>query len=222
MQKQSTQNPSVAATGQSLVTVEIRHGKPMVSSLTIAEVFARRHDNVLSAIAKVAEAKPHLLIRKEMSKDGRGRERPVFWLDKKAALTVMPFIGGKHAMDGQEKLVDAYLAYHRQAESRKEPEWQLIRDETKVGFKWMNETLQEARAAIGKETKAHHFSNEARMINAVLAGKACKLDRNSLSASDLALMADLQRLNAVLIGQNMPYKDRKAALMDRSTKKLAA
>jgi hypothetical protein len=39
----------------------------------------------------------------------------------------------------------------------------------------------------------------------VLAGKHGKLDRNTLSASDLVLMAELQRLNAVLIGQNMPY-----------------
>lgn len=45
---QSTQNPPVAATGQSLVTVQIRHGKPMVSSLTIAEVFGRRHDRVIA------------------------------------------------------------------------------------------------------------------------------------------------------------------------------
>lgn len=42
------------------------------------------------------------------------------------------------------------------------------------------------------------------------------------SASDLALMADLQRLNAVLIGQNMAYADRKSLLMDRATRKLAA
>ena len=217
MQKQSTQNPSIAATGQSLVTVQMRHGKPMVSSLTIAEVFGRRHDRVIARARELG-----LPVFWESYVNAQGKDQPMFWAAEREALIMMPFLGGRQSMEGQTRLVDAYLAYHRQAESRKEPEWQLIRDETKVGFKWMNETLQEARAAIGKETKAHHFSNEARMINAVLAGKACKLDRNSLSASDLALMADLQRLNAVLIGQNMPYKERKAVLMDRSTKKLAA
>ena len=222
MPNQSTQNPSVAATGQSLVAVEIRHGKPMVSSLTIAELFSRRHDNVLSAIAKVAEAKPHLLIRKEMSKDGRGRERPVFWLDEKAALTVMPFIGGKHAMDGQEKLVDAYLAYHRQAESRKEPDWQKVRVDSIVSFKMQNATLKDMRETHGKTTEAKHYMCEAKLIGYVMTGKFSGIDRNLLSAGDLSRIAELQRINAMLIAQDMPYQERKAILLDRAVKKLAA
>ncbi len=110
----------------------------------------------------------------------------------------------------------------RLTHQRGEPTWQLIRDETKVGFRWMNETLRESREALGKATKSHHYSNEARMINAVLSGRYAGMDRDRLSASDLALMADLQRLNAVLIGQNMAYADRKSLLMDRATRKLAA
>lgn len=84
----------------------------------------------------------------------------------------------------------------------------------------MNETLQEKRAAIGKKTEGRHYSNEARMINAVLTNRFAGLDRNTLSASDLQLMADLQRYNAILIGQDMPYQNRKAILMDRATQKL--
>lgn len=103
-----------------------------------------------------------------------------------------------------------------------EPDWKLIRDETKIGFKWMNETLQEKRAAIGKKTEWRHYSNEARMINAVLTNRFAGIDRNTLSASDLQLMADLQRYNAILIGQDMPYPKRKAVLMDRATQKLTA
>lgn len=102
-----------------------------------------------------------------------------------------------------------------------EPDWKLIRDETKIGFKWMNETLQEKRAAIGKKTEWMHYSNEARLINAVLTNRFSGLDRNTLSASDLQLMADLQRYNAILIAQDMPYQKRKAVLMDRATQKLA-
>ena len=217
MLNQSTQNPSVAATGQSLVTVQMRHGKPMVSSMTIAEVFGRRHDKVLGRVRELG-----LPVIWETYTDSQGRSQPMFWAAEREALIMMPFLGGRQSMDGQTRLVDAYLAYHRQAESRKEPEWQLIRDETKVGFKWMNDTLKEIRESAGKATQSHHYQNEARMINAVLAGKHGKLDRNTLSSADLVLMAELQRLNAVLIGQNLPYQDRKAILMDRATKKLAA
>ena len=215
MPNQSTQNPSIAATANNLI--EIRNGRAMVSSLKIAELFERRHDSVLRTIRNLglrAIAGTYI--------DVQNKERPMFWLEERESLILMPYLGGRKALDGQTRLVDAYLAYHRQAESRKEPEWQLIRDETKVGFKWMNDTLKEIRESAGKATQSHHYQNEARMINAVLAGKHGKLDRNTLSSADLVLMAELQRLNAVLIGQNLPYQDRKAILMDRATKKLAA
>lgn len=215
MPKQNTQVTPIAATGNDLI--KIKKGKAMVSSLNIAELFERRHDSVLRAIRRLG-----LRTVAETYEDSQGRLQPLYWLEEREALILMPFLGGKKSLDGQIKLVDAYLKLHREAESRQSPEWQHIRDETKVGFKWMSDTLKETRESIGKATLPHHFQNEARMINAVLAGKHGKLDRNTLSASDLVLMAELQRLNAVLIGQNMPYKDRKAVLMDRAIKKLAA
>lgn len=215
MQNQHTQNPSVASTALDLV--EVRNGKAMVSSLKIAELFGRRHDRVLNRVRELG-----LPVFWETYSDSQGKEQAMFWADERSALIVMPYLGGKKSLEGQTKLVDAYLTYHKMAERRAEPEWKQVRDETKVGFKWMNETLKESREAIGKETKAHHFSNEARMINAILSGKHGKLDRDALSGADLVLMADLQRLNAVLIGQNLPYQARKEMLLQRSQKRLAA
>lgn len=124
------------------------------------------------------------------------------------------------------KLVKAFRkalkALERLRKQTSEPDWKLVRDETKLGYKWMTEALQETRAAIGKQTKSHHYSNEAKMINAVLSNRFAGLDRNSLSAADLKLMADLQRYNAMLIAQDLPYQKRKEALMDRAAQKLAA
>lgn len=214
MSQQDTQNQSVAATAD---LIEIRKGKAMVSSLKIAELFERRHDSVLRAIRKLG-----LRTVADSYLNAQNKPQPFCWLEERESLIVMPFLGGRKAIDGQTKLVDAYLAYHKAAERRTEPEWQLIRDEAKVGFKWMSATLKETREAAGKETKSHHFQNEARMINAVLAGKHGKLDRDTLSASDLVMMGELQRLNAVLIGQNLPYQNRKTILMDRAIRKLAA
>ena len=215
MSQQDTQNQSVAAT--TLDLIEVRRGKAMVSSLKIAELFERRHDRVLARVRELG-----LPVFWETYPDSQGREQTMFWADETEALIMMPFLGGKKSLEGQTKLVHAYQALHREVAKRKEPEWQLIRDETKVGFKWMSATLKETREAAGKETKSHHFQNEARMINAVLAGKHGKLDRDTLSASDLVMMGELQRLNAVLIGQNLPYQNRKTILMDRAIRKLAA
>jgi len=201
----------------SVVAVEIRYGKPMVSSMTIAAIFDRRHDNVMKNIRKLG-----LLHLEGTYTDSQNKERPMLWLGERESLILMPYLGGRKPLEGQTKLVDAYLAYHQMAERQADPQWQAIRDETKVGFKWMSATLKETREAAGKATQPHHFQTEAKMINAVLSGKHGKLDRATLSASDLVMMADLQRLNAVLIGQNLAYQDRKAVLMDRATRKLAA
>lgn len=200
--------------------VEIKHNKPMVSSLVIAELFGRRHDKVLESIRKVVIEQLGLPIMGETSIDSQGKERPVYFLEERAALIVMPFLGGKKAIEGQVKLVDAYLAYHRAAEQKKDPDWQVIRDESKVGFKWMAETLKEQREALGKETKSFHYSNEARLVNSVLSGRFEGLKRDTLSASDLKLVGDLQRYNATLIAQDIPYQKRKEILRDRATPKL--
>jgi Rha family phage regulatory protein len=201
--------------------VEIKHNKPMVSSLVIAELFGRRHDSVLRSIRQVVIEQLGVHVFAETYKDNQGKERPLYWLEERAALIVMPFLGGKKAMDGQMKLVDAYLAYHRAAEQKKDPDWKVIRDETKVGFKWMADTLKERREASGKATKSFHYSNEARLVNSVLSGRFEGLNRDALSASDLKLVGDLQRYNATLIAQDIPYQKRKEILRDRATLKLS-
>ena len=99
-----------------------------------------------------------------------------------------------------------------------EPAWMFVRDETKIGFKWMNKALQETRESKGKKTKPFHYANEARMVNAVLSGCFTKLNRDSLSSSDLQLIGELQRINALLIAQDIPYSKRKEILTDRTAR----
>jgi phage regulator Rha-like protein len=64
--------------------IEIKRGRPMVSSLKIAELFERRHDSVLRAIRTVLIDKFSLRIHAERDFDQRGKERPVFWLEEVA------------------------------------------------------------------------------------------------------------------------------------------
>lgn len=91
----------------------------------------------------------------------------------------------------------------------------VLRDATAVGYSWMQKGLLEQRTALGKETKQHHYINEARLINGVLTGSFKKADRDLMSATDLETIAELQRINSVLIAQNVPYQERKAILLNR-------
>ena len=78
--------------------------------------------------------------------------------------------------------------------------------------KTLNLSIKMARERLGKTCAPHHFSNEARLINFVMAGKFGKLDRDSLGVGDLDLLSKLEVLNTVLVVNDMPYPDRKAEL----------
>lgn len=226
MPNQHTQNPSIAATAHDLV--DVRKEKPFTTTLAVADGVGLDHKMVIRLVRKYkTDFDEFGALNFQSSLNSHGSPTEYAELNEDQATYLITLFRNNPVVRGFKiRLVKAFRKalneIERLTKQRTEPQWQLIRDETKVGFKWMNETLQETRAAIGKATKSFHYSNEARMINAVLAGKHGKLDRNSLSASDLVLMADLQRLNAVLIGQNLSYKDRQAILMDRATKKIAA
>lgn len=123
----------------------------------------------------------------------------------------------KKSKDGQVKLVDEFL---RLQKLQNEPNRKAIRDETKVGFKWMNDNLKEMLESKGKKTENVHYMSEAKLINGVLTGNFSQVNRDTLSATDLQNIANLQRMNAKLIAQDIDYKTRKNELTSFLTRKL--
>lgn len=87
-----------------------------------------------------------------------------------------------------------------------------LRHEAASSFKVMTAMLQLTRADAGKETVGYHYSNEARLINSMLSGEFKGLDRDAMSASDLALLAHLEERNAILIARDVAYERRKDML----------
>lgn len=91
-------------------------------------------------------------------------------------------------------------------------DWKRSRHACMSTNKTLNLSIKMARERLGKTCAPHHFSNEARLINFVMAGKFGKLDRDSLGVGDLDLLSKLEVLNTVLVANNMPYPDRKSEL----------
>ncbi|NEV61651.1 Rha family transcriptional regulator [Thiorhodococcus minor] len=195
--------------------IENRHSKPMVSSLTIADLFSRRHDSVLRAIRAVLIGKLGLRICAETSLDVQGKERPIYWLEERDALTVMPFIGGKHAMDGQRQLVDAYLAYR---DSFANPPRQDILRAKRASNRPMLDALIEAREEIGKATDERHYMCEAKLCNWVITGRFEAIDEATLSNVDAELLEQVRDRNRALILAGLDYQERKARLSAFATR----
>lgn len=87
-----------------------------------------------------------------------------------------------------------------------------LRHETVGIHKAMNGVLVARREKDGKGCAAHHFMNEAKLINHVLLGKFKGVDRDALSLEQLGLLAKLEMHNTILIAEGTPYASRKVNL----------
>lgn len=99
-----------------------------------------------------------------------------------------------------------------QSAAQKSNDWQRLRHSASATNKAMNAVLQAVRADAGKDSAAHHFINEALLVNEALSGHRAGLNRDALSQHDLDLLAYLEARNTAMIGRGMAYKDRKSMI----------
>ncbi|WP_213177701.1 Rha family transcriptional regulator [Endozoicomonas sp. 4G] len=204
MAKQSVTHHEIAG------VIEIHRNKPMVSSLKIAELFERPHKNVLAAIRReLADDISRLKLEPRDYIDARGKSQPVFWLDERQALVVMPFLGGKKSREGQRKLVDAYL-YYRDA-FKNPPRADLVRGKRDAS-RVLTDSIIDMRSEHGKDTTAVHYMSEQKLCNWAVNGAFKALDESSLSNEDLELLRLVRERNAALIAAEIDYPERKARL----------
>ncbi|WP_114810822.1 Rha family transcriptional regulator [Paraburkholderia kururiensis] len=96
---------------QSAALVRVRGADLITDSLTIAQEFGRRHDNVMRSLSiLITNGTLGPLDSKETSYiDHWNRSQPCIELTERGALIAMPFIGGARSRQGQVRLVDAFL-----------------------------------------------------------------------------------------------------------------
>ena len=104
-----------------------------------------------------------------------------------------------------------------QAAAQQSTDWMRIRHSASATNKAMNAVLQAVRQDAGKESSAHHYINEALLVNEALSGKRIGLDRNTLTAQELDLLAYLESRNTAMIGRCIPYKERKSMIAQLAT-----
>ncbi len=91
-------------------------------------------------------------------------------------------------------------------------DWRKQRHQCAASYKVMSDILRLTREDDGKKTASYHYSNEARLINSLLTGEFKGIDRDTLAATDLALLAYLEERNGILIARDVAYETRKAML----------
>ena len=201
----------------------IRKEQIFATSLDVAARFSKRHDNVLQAIRKLECSDGFRLLHFQESSylNEQGKPQPSYELTRDGFSMLAFGFTGKEAAAWREKYIAAFNWMEQELTrikfQQQEPIWQQQRLESTVEFRLMNATLQMVREHLGKETKPHHYSNEARLINFALTGEFKPVDRDSATAEDLALLAKLELKNTLLMGLGQPYADRKTALQQYVT-----
>lgn len=202
--------PAPAFTGG---IVHLHLGRPVTDSLAIATEFQRRHDNVLQKLDELIEygTISRLDFKDANYTDEQGKQRRMIELTERGALIAMPFIGGRNSRAGQVRLVDAFMAL-RDKVAEDAGDWADSRKKVSAAFAMMCDTVQEVRADDGKTTCAHHYANEAKLVNWVLFGRFESVNRDQMAQADLMLMDKVEAKNAIWIARGRTYAERKAAL----------
>lgn len=190
--------------------IEIRHNKPMVSSLKIAELFERRHADVLRTIRK--ELADELAGRKlafGSYLDKQNQQRPLCYLNEEQALFVMPFIGGRKSREGQRALVKAYLYYR---DHYADPPRAELLAAKRAAHHPMMDALIEFREEQGKVTETRNFMVENKLCNWIVIGEFRSIDESLLSNADAKLLKQVRRRNESYLIAGLEYKERRQKL----------
>lgn len=81
-----------------------------------------------------------------------------------------------------------------------------------VSYRSLCEALVITHQAKGKETKPHHYMNEARLINEVLTGQFRGRNRSQLTLPELEMITLMENRDVLLLGQGKDFTMRKADL----------
>lgn len=92
--------------------------------------------------------------------------------------------------------------------------WKQTRHQAAVSFNVMCSMLEMSRKHDGKDTEAHHYMNEARLVNWAFCGEFVSIDRTQLGAKDLDLLAKLEVQNTMMIARGVDREIRKSMLQE--------
>ena len=198
-------------------------GRPVTTSIIIAEQFSRPHKNVLQSIDALVEdgilqrgLDIELTLRDVNGPNGSVRQERIYRLNKRAALIAMPFIGGKKSRLGQVKLVDAFLRYDEILKQR--DQWEPIRSLGKGMRRDLTDAIAEfieyAQARGAGKGANHYYSNFTKMeykLLFLIANEMPKGFRNLLDVESLETLAYTEKALARHIRREMEngaaYKD---------------
>jgi phage regulator Rha-like protein len=208
---------------KSPVLVTRRRSTIYVDTNVIAALFDRRHSNVIKRIDQlIGDGSIDVLHLEHISYlDSAGRAQLAYRISERDALVLMPFLGGKLAVEGQAKLVDAFMRLRNEISliksNRIDPEWLGNRQTGKTIRHQLADTVKsfvEYAIAQGSSHAQRYYTNITNMEYAALfmIDAHCQSNlRDRLTGVQLAHLTSAETIatNALRDGMaaNFSYKD---------------
>jgi len=200
--------------------VILRKNETVTTSLKVAEIFHKRHDNVVRDIKSLGCSKEFAALNFEESryKDRTGKYNPMFYLTKDGCMFLAMGYKGKKA----DRLKEAYInEFNRMHDLLKELSTQSrieAREQSKANRRLETDAIQEfVTYAVAQNSKnaEKYYTNFSTLANNV-----CGIDdRNTASAMQLHNLIIVENLIKRLIEQGMSngdyYKDIYKACKER-------
>ncbi|AUH49542.1 DNA-binding protein [Chromobacterium sp. ATCC 53434] len=155
----------------------------------------------IATLADMLKCEPGSLLKTKRGNNGGT------WMHPKLAVRFAQWLDARFAV-WCDMQIDALIRGQS-----KPDDWSAARVAAASNHRLLCDMVNLHRQAIGKNSAAHHYANEARLINWVFSGQFSPINRDVLSVPELRLLELLERQDAVLLGMGKSYDERKAALL---------
>lgn len=95
---------------------------------------------------------------------------------------------------------------------RGKQDWSRLRHMSVASAKLLAATVKDCRDAAGKKTEDCHYMTEHKLVNWLLTGKFCGLNRDGLVGWQLDFIGHFDFRDSMLMARDMPYAKRKELL----------
>ena len=195
-----------------------------MSSLEIAELVDVRHDKAKQSIERLSDrgviSLPPLGEVK-LKRERRLETVSVYNVCKRDTYVIVAQLSPEFT----GRLVDRWLELESAEAARSTAKAMDAENRAalRMEYRPMTDALKSVREDIGKETKAHHYSNEADMINRIVTGYPAKKYkavhempesslRDLLTPIQKQAMLSLQKANTVYLEEGLSFDERKERL----------
>ena len=180
-----------------------------------------RHDTFVVKVRKIQEELGLQNILESSYRNSQNKKQPMLLLDKETCFIMV----ASETPKVLQAIVKRWLELESAEAARSTAKAMDAENRAalRMEYRPMTDALKSVREDIGKETKAHHYSNEADMINRIVTGYPAKKFksvhempesslRDLLTPIQKQAMLSLQKANTVYLEEGLSFDERKERL----------